>query len=319
MPDAAPAAAPAAASAPQVAAPPASPAAPSATVDKPVAAETPSSPPAAAPDALERRAEAIAKVKRAEAKLQARKDELDKRDLSSSEKFKKAEAYDRFDELRRKDPLAYLEAVGLKVGDISKLYLEKQTGAGKTPQQIAEEVYDRRMAADEQRRAAEQQKAAEEAKAKNLESAYAGAKKQLEGMIAANPDKYDLSSKIGQGAVDMAFDIVLKFHQKNNQLLEFDKALDAVELKLLTAASTSGKVSANLAKLKLEADEAAKKLAEAEKQSGIKAAPKVDSRVREETAEVQSPKPKPFRRLMPKDQRKIADELVLSRIAAKDS
>jgi hypothetical protein len=293
------------------------PAVPPATTEKPAPAT-----PDAATEALKSRADALARAARAEAKLLRDKAAFEASRTQSAEDTKLAADYRRLEKLLKDDPVAYAEAVGLKLGDLARRSLEKQ--GKKTPEQVAEEVYTRKAAekveadkkaADE---AAEKQRLADVAA---KEASYAGAKKKLADMAAADPVKYELCSVFPAPASVEAFELVTKFWDKAvketgvGQFLTFDKALDAVEAKYKLAKER--KLSQDSEKKKAEEAEAAKKKAPPAKSNT--AARSVDSREHVETEVKPSPQPKPLRRLMPRDIQRKARELLLERSAKQDS
>lgn len=336
-----PEATPAAPAAPP-AAPPATPAAP-APKTEPAAtpASTPATPPATSPgpeqtqppapdpatELLERRAEALRKVKTESARIQAQQQKLAADRAAHAQELEDSAELRRLDVLKKSNPLEFLKEIGLSIPSLSKQYLEQQTGQGKTPQQLVDDAVNERMAKLQETQAAEKAKADEAAQIQAREAAYAGARRALGDMIKADPANYELCGLMGDEAVSRAFTLIEKYHSQTSQVLDFGKALATVEkdyeTRQLTVFQKSKKVQTGLEKLRAEAVEAAKKLAEAEaaKAKGIKAAPKSEARASVETDETKSPQPKPSlsKRLMPRDQKRIAKELVLANLAKADS
>ena len=256
----------------------------------------------------ERRAQRIAAAKREAARVSAIKENLEREKASHAEEMRLAGEYRRLAALQKADPLRYLDEVGLKVSDVSKLYLEKQTGVGKSPEQIAEEVYARREAERNKTTQAEQQKLAEAKAIQDREAAYAGSKATLGNMIAGDPKRFELCGKLikeglGDVAVDKAFRLVEDYYRETKVVLDFGKALDAVEAKFKSALAKSEEI-VQPEKVKAEA-----------KTSGSKSAPKVEADV----SEVKPSNPQPIRRMTPRDQKRIAKELVMASLAAKDT
>ena len=174
---------PAPQTAPPVATPPAVTSPPTATDG---AAETPKvQPPAQDPavKALEARAAALAKVKREASRIERDKQLVAQERAAVAEDTKLAAEYRRLHELKLKDPVAYLTAVDLKLGEVSKAYLQQKTA--KSPEQVAEEVYERRQAAELKARQEAEAKAASESAIKRQEETYAGAKKQLAALATS--------------------------------------------------------------------------------------------------------------------------------------
>lgn len=327
MPEAAPAAAPAPTPAPPAAAPTPvtaveTPATPAPVTTPPPAAVPPKPDPAT--ELLERRAEALRKVKSESARIQAQQQKLAADRAAHAADLKDAAELKRLDALKKSNPLAFLKEIGLEMPSLSRQYLEAQTGQGKTPQQLVDEAVEARMSKLAETQAAEKVKAQETEAIQAREAAYAGARKALGDMIKSDANAYELCNLIGDEAVSRAFGLVEKYFAKHQKVLPFDQALSAVEkdyeTRELTVASKSKKVASGLEKLRAEAAEAAKKVAEAEaKAKGTKVAPKIEARTNVEP-EVKAPPIQPsIKRLMPRDQKRIARELVLANQAKADS
>jgi hypothetical protein len=289
---------------------------------------TPAQPPAQEPpktdastEALERKAEALAKAKRESARIQAQREKLKQEQLAHQDALKESAELRRLDALKKSDPLAFLKEIGLEMPALSRKYLEAQTGAGKTPEQIAQEVYEKNRAAEAKIREAEAQKAGEAQAIADREAAYAGARRTLSEMIKADPVAFEVCGLVGDEAVTKAFGLIETYHRETGQVLDFRKALAAAEAhyeaRELTVASKSKKVATGLEKLRVQAAEAVKKLAEAEKSN--KGVPKVEARKSVEP-ETKAPPTQPLtKRLMPRDQKRIAKELALAHLAKQDS
>lgn len=326
MPEATPAAAPAPNAAPPAATPPVTPPA-TGTVEAPKTqppAQEPAQPDPAV-QALEARAAALGRAKREAAAVQAQKERFAQREREMADKLKLADDYVRLNELKAKDPVKFLEEVGLKIGDVSKRYLEQS--AGKTPEQVANEVYEKRRAEESKARDDLDAKAQTERHAKAREDAYAAARKQLE-TLASDATKYELSSVRPREAATRAFDLIVKYYNETQakngvgETLDFAKAIETVErayeVEELPKLANSKKLSDYVKKKQVDDAEAAKKKPPEKVASG-KEQRSVAPRNSVETEVKQSPQSKPLRRLMPRDVAKLAKELILTSQAARDN
>jgi hypothetical protein len=323
-------AAPAPQTAPPVATPPAAPPSPTDTAG---VAETPKvQPPAQDPavKALEARAAALAKVKREAARIEREKQEVAAQRAAASEDAKLAAEYRRLHELKLKDPVAYLTAVDLKLGEVSKAYLQQKTA--KSPEQVAEEVFEKKQAAAREAQQKAELEAAEKArlaKIQNDEATYAGARKRMEQMTKEDPVRWELSSIRTSEAVAKAWETVEKFWKASiketgvGQALDFGKALDAAERWLeaeeLPRLAKSTKLGQYLEKQKAAAAEAAKAKPVEVKKDGGKDNRSVAPKNSVETEVKQSPQSKPLRPLMPRDVRRIAAQLTTAAAAKQDN
>lgn len=312
-------------------------AAPTAPVTPPVVAtpatgEKPSAVPAAEvpnPD-VEYRAEALARAKRSEAKVFAKEQELKAREASMAARLaeleRKAKGFDELDRISKEDPLAYMDAAGIKFDALSKRYLEKTTGAGKTPQQIADETFERKMAERQKLDAEASAKRQAEEKAQSNAAAEAGTKRQLAEIFKKDADRFELSLDVGVDAsVAKAFKLIIDYYGETQTLLDFDKACDAVEAK---EESRQAELLTRSKKLKTILDKQSQSKLEAAK--ATKPQPLSGSKTRREEprpADAASTSPseskrtplETLRRPKPFDSRRIAEELLAAKRAAADS
>jgi len=292
----------------------------------PQAAPSPSqaAPPAVAPPAQSqpqetpeakdnvRRAEALARAKREQARVHADREKLaqERRDLVDVRE--KAKRFDTFVELRDKDVVAAAKEAGLDFTRLSKAYMEQATGTGQTPAALVAAEVDRRLAEDAKVRLEAQKQEA----ARLEKQTFAGAQQQLANLLKAGAEAYELASQSPERAVGDAWKIIEKHYERTKEILAFDKALAGVEefydqqqRELLKSSK----------KLRTYMDEL--RTSEAAAKQALSGAKAVSSTVeRRQSVETQppSPAPQPPRRRM-LDHRKIASELIAAKKASSDS
>ena len=274
-------------------------------VASPPSTEAPEAQPPAQKTDDERRAQRIAAARRESARVAAEREAISRERAAHAEDLRLAADYRRLDAIRKTDPVKYLEEVGLKIGDVSRKYLEQNTG--KTPEQIAEEVYARKEAERQKRETETSGKAQEEAAIRAREAAYAGAKTTLAKMVTDGGERFSTLAKLSAGglgdvAVDKAFKLIEDYHRETKQILDFGKALDAVEAKFKVLAKGEEPVAVSVP-------------AAAKPAAGVKSAQKVEADV----SEVKPSTTQLTRRMTPRDQKRIARELVQASLAAKDT
>lgn len=214
----------------------------------------------------ERRAAALARAKRESQRVHQEREAFAREKAEHADLVKQAQEFQRLTDLKTRDPIKFLEEIQLSVPELSKQFLAKSTGAGKSPAELVKEEVDRRLAADAQARD-EAAKKAQDVEQKRLEQQHlAGALKQMADVAKASPDKYELVIDAGQPAIDRAWDLCVRYHaekcaEPSYAPLDFSKALDAIEAdeeeRLLRR--MGGKKAASLQeKLKAEAAEKAK-------------------------------------------------------------
>ena len=265
-------------------------------------------PPAQKPNEDERRAQRIAAARRESARVAAEREAVARDRAAHAEDIKLAAEFRRLQALRDKEgDWAFSREVKLKVADVSKGYL--QEGQGKTPEQIAEEVYAKREAERQKREQETSTKAAEEQAIRAREAAYAGAKTTLGKMIADGGQRFEMCGKLvknglGDVAVDKAFKLIEDFHAQTKQILDFGKALDAVEAKFKGLAKADEVVQ--------PADKAAARPAAGSKSAPVKVADVSEVETKPSTTQ-------PIRRMTPRDQKRIAQEMIKAAKAAQDT
>ena len=290
---------------------------------------------------MERRAAALAAAKRESAKLHQEREAFSREKLEHAEQVKQAAEFKRLTDLKAADPMKFLEEIGLSVPDLSKQFIAKTTGAGKTPAELVKEEVARQRAEDEKVRVEQTKKNETAEQERQKAAALAGAKKQMEEIVKADAEKFELCLDLGAPAIDRAWALVEKFHQETfdaatgrGQVLDFGKALAAIEAEeeeRLTRRLSSGK-KGTAAMEKARAAAAAKKKDDEAKAAATKAAAKaeeakklsaksrssVDSRP-VETETNPSPVHTPKRGLSPRQIGSMAQQLWDERAAKQDN
>lgn len=294
--------------------------------------------------ALERRAAALARTKREAAKVHAEKQRLDaeRRDWQQAqqETLRKAQELDRLTKLRDTDSSAFLNEVGLPFDKISKDHIAKLTGAGKTPAELVAAEVDKRFAEKtqaEQKTAAERE---EKARIDREQQTLRGAHKQLETLIMGNPERYEFlaDAELAPTYAKEAWGLVEKFYKETldpktgvGKVLDFDKALDAIEARELQRASERIGKSKKLQSLseqqkKAEAEAKAKAAAEAAKKTqplhsfSVTKATRLGEASRLSEANESAPASSPKRRkLRESDYRSIAEQMLAEHRAKLDN
>lgn len=282
---------------------------------QPQAQETPKVDPAAKD--IERRAAALARTKREAARVHADREALKNERAAQSAALQKAADYDRLDALRKTDTVAYLEAVGIDFSDASRKFLEKRTGANKSPQELVDEAVNKRLSEEAAKREESSAKQAQEQQERLAKQTLEGAQRQLSTIVKGDPERFELVGATGDASIKRAWSLVEDFYAENQQVLDFSKALDAIEARLeseqLGIISNSKKVRAALEKQRAAAAEAAKK-----PQPNVKGVrSQVESR---ELVETQNPSPvSPQLRRRYRDPRVMAAQLVAEHKAKHDN
>lgn len=279
----------------------------------------------------QRRSDALARAKRAEAKhlqaTQAAKTEQENWKRENAEALRKAHGLEELERLSKENPNEVLKAFGIDFGQLSKSYLEQTTGAMKTPAQLADEAVERRfnekVKADSEA-AAKREADAQKAQQQKLRETEAGLKKQLSDLAAADADRFELinSSPDTGYHVNKALKLVYDYWNKHQEVLDYGKALDAIEADEETRQSG---LFAKSKKLKLILEKQRQAELEAAKQakpnlSGTKtsreetrpAAATPSSTLAQST---RSPNPRP----KPLNVRKMAEELIAQHKARSDN
>jgi colicin import membrane protein len=316
---------------------------PAATPTPPVQPEPqkPADKPAQTPEQkdLERRAAALASAKRESARVHQEREQFAREKLEHGDQLKEAAEFKRLTALKATDPIKFLEEIGLSVPELSKQFIAKTTGAGKTPAELVKEEVARQREVDAKAAAAEKEKADAAEKIRVEAQALAGVKKQIEEIAKAKPEDYELFNEAGPYAVNRAWELCVKYHEVNAANegyipLAFDKAIAAVEAeqearltKMIEggnkARTVVGKVQAAAAAKKKDDDakaaaEKLKKKAEAAAELSAKPRSSVEPRP-VETAVSQSPVPTPKRGLSPTRIQAMAQELWAARDAKQDN
>ena len=210
-------------------------------------------PPAQEPTEAERAAKRAANIERHNkileneqrnrSKLKIEADRLAAEKATRAEDLALAAEARRLKALAAADPIKFLEdpAVGLKLGELNKLYLKQHSG--KTTEQTAEETVTRLLAQRDEAAKAEAAKAAEKAaseqaarSAKARDDTYANARKQIGDIIAADDSAFEELGVLGDPAVDLVWRAMEKFFTANGNKIEglptFKEAAAGVEHQL---------------------------------------------------------------------------------------
>ena len=157
----------------------------------------------------------------------AERDALAQEKARIAEDIRLASEYRRLAELQRTDPLAYLEAVKLSVPDISRRFLEKQTGATKSPAQLAQEAAREEWSRIQAEQKAAADKAAEEkarsdneARIKAQQDTHASTLKQFEQIIQSDKSAFRHMSALGRPALDLAWEMAERAFVANGKKLD---------------------------------------------------------------------------------------------------
>jgi len=263
-----------------------------------------------------RRAEALARAKREAAKVHVEREKLTQERLANQEAMRKAQVYDQLDKLKNEDPVKYMEAVGLKFTEVSKRYLEAQTGAGKSPADLVKEEVDRRMKAETEAR----ERAAIDERARLEKQTMEGAKTQIAKLIQESP-AYTLTSRDVETGVRDAWKIIELHFAKHGEVLSYDKALAGVEFNRKQQRLEEFKTNAELraefkAALKAE-EEAAAATQKVSLLSSAKGSRGASPKAVETTEAVSTPTT--ARRRRPLDYRAEADKLLAEHKAKLDN
>lgn len=365
MPDAATAAPAAPAPVPQSAAPAAAPS-PAPTAGTPPKAGQPTeaqAPEAAKPESTAaelRRSAELARQKRIAAQHYAERQRFENSrkewETKQAETLKKAQEFDRYSELAKKDPLAFNREVGIDFQSLAKAQIAETTGHGKTQAELVNEAVEKRLA--ELRQTDEQQaKARSQAEQRRQdEQIRQGAARQLANLIQTKAEDFELCSYNPAHAVQQALE-TMEAVWKNSQepvddpvtgrpmvdpatgkvitrghLLPYDKALAYVEEQLLEKerekVSKSKKVGMLFEERKraaAEAEKAAAAKAESAKQplsAFHKSQPKRSLGSAAAEAEHQAAQAVPTPKKRPNlyvNYRQVADEILLQSRAKQDS
>lgn len=259
-----------------------------------------------APEVKERQRKAamIAQAARAEAAVRKREDDLKSReakfeqerknwDQQNAASLSKAQELDRFAGLA-KTPLKFLEAAGIKKETILE---EMVKGDTRTPEEIANAIFDRKMAEERGRQAAEQKKAQDDAVQRQAaETARVKAQhvKDIKAAVKANPERYE-TCQIRPDVAELAYEYIEANYyatakQGRAELMPIEVALDHVEAELYDGLKKHTASSRKLAAEKEAAEAASKKASD---EAAAAEAAKVRPQRRDFYTERQPREPKP--------------------------
>lgn len=192
---------------------------------------------------------------RIERRVRAERMAADKARIEAAEQAKQIAAFrSQYDEMRqkveqfesvrqtaRKNPKALLAEVGLDLDTIVRAHLED----GPTTESLIEDVGNRTKSEVEALRAElmeiKRREEAREAQAQQAQSAHAAnaLRAEIQSVITSNPEKYELTSMLGQeGEV---FELMRLAYQHDGTVLPVDRAADAIESYLLDQAKQAAK------------------------------------------------------------------------------
>lgn len=328
--DTAPQATPATSSGPQ----------PGAAADKVAATlETPAgTAPAPTPEAPkpeeDGRVRILAEAKRLAAKGRQAEENAKRLVAQAKDDAEAAARYRALDKMRVDDPLGFIEAIGMDFQALSKAWLAKSTGQGKTPQQLVDEAVNVKLEAERKQQAEAAAAADAKRKAELEDQTLQGTKAEFIRMVKATPETYEVASKMPPSDVaDKAWTAMSIEFNNTKRVMPFTEALAGVEYlykKQQLAISfgidvPAGTPSEKLAEIwKTRFTYKAEQEAEAKKKAAAAEAEKTKARggaaprpVVETEAEVVSNRPPPRRR--PLNVYEIANELVASKNARHDN
>lgn len=269
----------------------------------------------------------LAQAKRLSAKAQQQMANA-KAILDQAAAFKtKAERYDYLEKLQQTDPIKFMEDTGMDFTAISKLWLAKSTGQGKTPQQLVDEAVSKRMAEDNAKREEERRHNEAIERQRRDKQTFEGTRAEFARIAKADPVKYEVASRMPPGKVsDDAFTIMKDHFGRTKEVISFSDAVAGAEyhykqeqLAILGIEVKDGTPTEQLNATWAKMREMVKKQQDAEAAAAAKAKPPAAAATRGteqrpvvetqgQSSPTSTPKPR-SRRIQPLNYRKIADEL----------
>lgn len=190
---------------------------------EPVAApETPvATPPEPEQDSLATRFAALSKKEKA----------IVERERQLREQYEsKVAAWEQAQQDAKKNPIKYLESIGLTLEDVANHVLSENTDQPLSPEEMRVKQIEEKLAAMEAQKLKEQeeaQQAAQRAQQEMIEQTVSGYKNVITQYLQQNPDTYELTAQLD--SVDLVFDVTEQYYNQTGELLPLDQAVQAVE------------------------------------------------------------------------------------------
>lgn len=149
-----------------------------------------------------------------------------KRQKELEEKYTKASEYEKTMTLAKKDPVKFLESVGLSYKEITDFLLNDNKPT------VESQLDELRREYENEKKQRELEKEKQELERKKQEEAHFAQvvenhKKQIRSFLDTNRDNYELCAM--NDATEDIFEVIEEYYQRNNEILPIDKAAEAVE------------------------------------------------------------------------------------------
>lgn len=160
------------------------------------------------------------------AALTRREKSILRKQKEAEEKYGKVVEYEKAIAEAKKNPVKFLESVGLSYQQITDFLLHdgKPTVESQLDELRAQMEADKKMREEEKLKAEEMKKQEQE---KLYEQAVENHKQQIRSFLDTNRDEYELCAL--NDAADDIFDVMEEYYNTNGTMLSIDKASEAVE------------------------------------------------------------------------------------------